>query len=82
MKEIDSIERTKTRNKVLWTLMKDSKWRTLKEINESTGWPSASASACLRDFRKPQYGSNIVDKKYLGQGIYQYKLTVINEMIV
>lgn len=44
-------------------LMRDAKWRTLKEISELTGDPEASVSAQLRHLRKERFGSHIVNKR-------------------
>jgi|TARA_R110002167_G_scaffold16656_1_gene64720 hypothetical protein len=70
--------RLKTARDKVYTLMKDSKWRTLKEISLKTGSPEASASALLRDFRKAKYGMHIVDRRIKGtrtSGLWEYKLT-------
>ena len=58
----------------IWEYMKDSKWRTLSEISQATGDPQASISAQLRHLRKPRFGAHIVEKEYLGNGLYQYKV--------
>jgi hypothetical protein len=58
----------------IWEYMKDSKWRTLSEIAQATGDPQASISAQLRHLRKPRFGAHTVDKEYLGNGLYQYKV--------
>lgn len=57
-------------------LMKDGMWRSLKLIAELTGDPEASVSAQLRHLRKPRFGSNTVERKYVGNGLYEYKLTL------
>ena len=54
--------------------MKDGEWRSLGDIEEVTGDPQASISAQLRHLRKPRFGGHEVDKKYLGNGLYHYKL--------
>lgn len=38
-------------------------WVSLAEIEKETGIPQASASAQLRHLRKPEFGSNIVEKR-------------------
>ena len=38
-------------------LMLDGKWRTLEQIEQSTGDPTASISARLRDLRKTKFGA-------------------------
>lgn len=59
-----------------FTLMRDGKWRTLAEISEITGDPEASVSARLRDMRKVRFGSHTVNRRYRGEGLFEYQLTV------
>lgn len=33
-----------------------------------------SVSARVRDLRKAKYGSHIVDRRYVGNGVYEYRL--------
>ena len=54
--------------------MQDGKPRTLRMIADETGDPEASISAQLRHLRKPRFGGHTVDKEYLGDGLYQYRL--------
>lgn len=61
----------------VFNLMKDGKWRTLREIEEKTGDPQASASAQLRHLRKARFGGHEVLKRNRGdreQGLFEYKL--------
>jgi hypothetical protein len=58
----------------LFTLMKDGVYRSLSEIWEITGDPPASISAQLRHMRKPKFGSHTVNKRYVGNGLYEYQL--------
>lgn len=60
--------------KKVWNFMNDGEWHTLGQINQVTGAPEASASACLRDFRKAKWGSHTVEREYLVNGLYRYKL--------
>lgn len=58
----------------LYHFMKDGRWRTLAEIERSTGIPAASASAQLRNLRK--IGTNF-SKRPRGdrsQGLWEYRL--------
>ncbi len=64
-----SEQHTRIRN-----LMLDSNWRTLADISQITGDPPASVSAQLRHLRKPRFGSYVVEKEYLGDGLYQYRV--------
>ena len=59
-------------------LMKDQVFRTLGQISDLTNIPPASVSAGLRDFRKAKFGSHILNRKYLGNGLYSYQLILNN----
>lgn len=58
----------------VFTCMRDGQWRTLKEISSITGHPHASVSAQLRHLRKPRFGAHTVEKQYIGNGLFQYRL--------
>ena len=67
-------ERLETQYEVIFNLMSDGKSRTLHEIERITGHPPASISAQLRHMRKPRFGAHIVNRAYLGDGLYSYQL--------
>lgn len=54
--------------------MEDKGYLSLQEISDATGHPHASVSAQLRNLRKERFGSRVIDKKYVANGLYQYKL--------
>jgi hypothetical protein len=61
----------------IYELMKDGKWRTLKEIAEVTHDPESSVSAQLRHLRKPRFGGYILNKRRRGtksKGLFEYQL--------
>ena len=61
----------------VFEFMKGAQWHTLHDIHIATGAPEASASACLRDFRKERNGSHTVDRRRKGiptTGVHEYKL--------
>lgn len=60
--------------KRIYDLMRDGKWRTLDAIYRETGDPPASISGQLRNLRKSSFGSHTVDRKYLGDGLYAYRI--------
>lgn len=60
----------------IFSLMSDGIWRTLAEIADDTQDPPASVSAQLRHMRKPRFGSHTVEKMYVGDGLYFYRLLV------
>ena len=58
----------------IWTCMCDSRWRTLKDISNLTGDPEASVSAQLRHLRKRRFGRHTIEREYIINGVYKYKL--------
>ena len=64
----------------IFHLMKDSKWRTLGEIEKITGDPQASISAQLRHLRKERFGKHTVERRRVTgmekRGLYDYRLIV------
>lgn len=56
-------------------LMIDGNFRTLMEIAIAIGAPESSVSARLRDLRKLKFGGYIVEKQYLGDGLYTYRVS-------
>lgn len=60
----------------VFNCMKDGRWRTLNEIHEATRDPHASISAQLRHLRKDRFGGHQVEKEYIENGLYKYRLIV------
>lgn len=60
----------------IFNVMKDGQPRTLSKIEEITKDPPASISAQLRHLRKSKFGGHTVNKQYLGDGLYEYRLLV------
>jgi hypothetical protein len=58
--------------------MKDGRWRTLEQIASATGDPQASISARLRDFRKVKFGAHEVERRYVSDGLHEYRL-ILNQ---
>lgn len=57
-------------------LMCDSKWHTLNDISKTLQLQPTGVSARLRDLRKPQFGGFVVLRKYTGNHVYKYRLTL------
>lgn len=55
-------------------IMLDGRWRTLSQLSAETGDPEASISARLRDLRKPKFGGYVVERSYVSNGVWQYRL--------
>lgn len=60
----------------VWTVIRDGAWRTLAEISQDSGHPEASVSARLRDFRKDRFGALKIDRRYIANGMWEYRLEV------
>lgn len=71
--------RLEGQRKKIFELMQDQEWRLLRDIAVATGYPEASISAQLRHLRKARFGNHIVNRKYLGQGLYAYQLMPARE---
>ena len=56
--------------------MVDGRWRSLADIEAITGDPAASISAQLRHLRKRRFGGHMVNKEYLGKGLWVYQLVL------
>ena len=61
----------------VWECMNDGEWRILSRISTITGDPEASISAQLRHLRKPRFGGFEVEKRYINNGLYEYRLVVL-----
>ena len=62
----------------VWEVMKDGRWRTLRQIADMTHDPEASISAQLRHLRKDRFGAHQIEREYIDNGAYKYRL-IINE---
>ena len=73
---IDARDRGRLGGQILriYELMSDGSWRTLQQISDTTGDPHSSVSAQLRNLRKKRFGGHVVERDYLGGGLYQYRL--------
>lgn len=60
----------------VFDLMKDGQERTLQEISRAVGAPESSASARLRDLRKPRFGGYCVERRHVHRGSFLYRLIV------
>jgi hypothetical protein len=58
----------------VWECVKDGEWRTLSRISTITGDPEASISAQLRHLRKSRFGGFEVEKRYINNGLYEYRV--------
>lgn len=66
----------------IFTLMRDGAWRTLPAIERETGDPPASISAQLRHMRKDRFGGHTINRRYLGNGLYEYQLIITASVVL
>ena len=60
------------------TVLLDAEWHTLAELAAETGFPEASISARIRDFRKAQFGRHQVERRRRTAGQWEYRLEVMS----
>jgi hypothetical protein len=66
-------DRLNRQARLVFQVMADGRWHTLAEISERTEQPEASVSARLRDLRKHRFGSHIINTRYRGSGLWEYR---------
>ena len=70
------LSRLNDQMRAVFLLMQDGQWRPLFAIAHHTGHPEASVSARLRDLRKPRYGGFTVERRYIANGVFHYRLVI------
>jgi hypothetical protein len=58
----------------VWRVFQDGVFWTLAELEQTTGYPQASISARLRDLRKPRFGGWNVERRYVADGLHEYRV--------
>jgi hypothetical protein len=56
------------------SILSDYEWHTLDDLAERTGAPEASVSARIRDLRKPRFGAFVVERRYVSNGLWEYRM--------
>lgn len=69
-------ERLSGQLKSVFDVMRDGKWRTLRELAAIVEGSEAALSARLRDLRKDKYGAHEVLREHVEGGLYRYRLVV------
>ena len=74
-------ERLEKQGVRIFNHMNSNGWESLNAISKATNSPEASVSAQLRAFRRPSFQPDDaiyeVDKRYMSNGLYEYKLIVV-----
>jgi hypothetical protein len=58
----------------VFEIMRDGNPRTLNQLADAVGGSEAGVSARLRDLKKDRFGGHIIQKRHLGNGLWQYRL--------
>lgn len=67
-------DRLRSQLKRVRDLMLDGRWRSIAAIAAHVGGSEAGVSARLRDLRKPRNGAYTVNRRYVGEGMFEYQL--------
>lgn len=54
--------------------MENAGWLSVKDIAAELNFPEPSVSAQIRNLRKKRFGSRTVERRYQGNGLYEFKL--------
>lgn len=55
--------------------MENAGWLSVQDIAAELNFPEPSVSAQIRNLRKKRFGSRIVERRYEGNGLYEFRLT-------
>ena len=55
-------------------LMADGRWRTLAQISQVVEGSEPAVSARLRDLRKARFGAYQVERRYIADGLWEYRV--------
>ena len=66
--------RLSTQLECVTAVMVDRDWHTLAELSRSAGGSVASVSARIRDLRKPRFGRHKIERRYVGEGVWEYRM--------
>lgn len=58
----------------VFRVLSDFRWHTLDDVAKRSGAPAASASAQIRNLRKARFGGHVLDRRHVGNGLYEYRL--------
>lgn len=59
---------------IVRSVMADGRPHTLAELAEAAGASVASVSARCRDLRKAKFGGHCIERSYVANGIWQYRM--------
>lgn len=58
----------------VYDIMKDGEPHTIEEVATRTGFPQQSVARQIRYLRAPRFGGHTVEREYVGDGLYTYRM--------
>lgn len=71
----DLPKKSPTQREVIFELLRDGAWWTLKGLSDRSGFSPGSVSSRIRDLRMPEFGGSIIERRYVSKGLYEYRLS-------
>lgn len=70
-----------TQFEAVQSIMGDGDWHTLGDVSQAAArlgvaCPEASASAQIRNMRKARFGAAVIERRHVGNGLYQYRRVI------
>lgn len=56
-------------------ILSDNQWHTLDEMAKRIGGSQAGISARIRDLRKARFGARKIERRYINNGLWEYRLS-------
>ena len=67
-------ERLSTQLALVYRALKSGGWWTLVDLSKASGASEAGASARCRDLRKDKFGAHRIERRRIGNGLYEYRM--------
>ncbi len=58
----------------VYDMMSDEQWYSVPELAKHITGSETSISTCVRNFRKERFGGHNVERRYVSNGLFEYKL--------
>ena len=69
-------ERLTGQQQRVYDIMSDEQWHTISEVADKARGSEPGVSASIRNLRKQRFGGHNVERQYVGNGLYQYRLHI------
>ena len=73
--------RLKQQINIIRKRMENAGWLTVQQLSQELGYPATSVSAQIRNLRKDKFGGRYVERRYQGNGLYEFKLHPSGESV-